>query len=49
MFMLSRQADETVNVVFGIESSAKARSQKHNFTTRKEMKMPKNIHLLLLS
>ena len=49
MFMLSRQVNETVDVVFVNESLAKVRSQTHNLTTREEMKMHKNIHLLLLS
>ena len=46
MFMLSCHVNETVGVVFVIESLGKVRSQKHNLTTRKEMKMHKNIHLL---
>ena len=49
MFMLSRQINETVDVVLVNESLAKVRSQTHNLTTRKEMKMHKDIHLLLLS
>ena len=49
MFMLSRQVNETLDVEFVIASLGKARGQKHNFTTREEMKMHKNIHLLLLS
>ena len=49
MFMLSRQVNETVDVVFVNESLAKVRSQTHNLTTREEMKMHKDIHLLLLS
>ena len=44
MFMLSRQVNETVDVVFVIESLAKV-----NLTTREEMKMHKNINLLLQS
>ena len=47
MFMLSRQVNDTVDVVFVIESIGKLRSQKYNLTTREEMKMHKNIHLLL--
>ena len=46
MFRLSRQINETGDVVFIVESLGKVRSQKHNLTTRKEMKMHKNIHLL---
>ena len=51
IFMLSRQVNDTVDVVFVIESLGKLRSQKYNLTitTREEMKMHKNIHLLLLS
>ena len=49
MFILSRQVNETVDVVLVIESLGKVRSQKHNLTTREEMKMQKHIYLLLLS
>ena len=49
MYMLSRQFNETVDVVFVVKSLAKVRSQRHNLTTREEMKMHKNINLLLLS
>ena len=49
MFMLSRQVTETVDVVFVNESLAKVKSQTHNLTTREEMKMHKDIYLLLLS
>ena len=49
MFILSRQVNETVDVVFVIESLDNVRSPKRNLTTRKEMKMHKNIHLMLLS
>ena len=47
MFMLSRQVNDTVDVMFVIESLGKVRSQKHNLTTREEVKMHKNIHVLL--
>ena len=47
--MLSRQVNEIVDVVFVNESLAKVRSQIHNLTTREEIKMHKDIHLLLLS
>ena len=46
---MSHQVNETVDVVFVNESLAKVRSQTHNLTTREEMKMHKDIHLLLLS
>ena len=46
---MSRQVNETVDVVFVNESLAKIRSQTHNLTTREEVKMHKDIHLLLLS
>ena len=49
MFMLLRQVNEIVDVVFVNESLAKVRSQTHNLTTREEMEMQKDIHLLLLS
>ena len=49
MFMLSRQVNETVNVVLVIERLGKVRNQKHNLTIREDMEMHKNIHLLLLS
>ena len=50
MFMLSRQVNETVDLVLFVnESLANVRSQTHNLTTREEMKMHKDIHLLLLS
>ena len=49
MFMLSRLVNETIDVVFVNESLAKVKSQTHNLTTREEMKMHKDIHLLLLS
>ena len=49
MFMLSCQVNETVDVVFVNESLAKVRSQTHNLTSREEMKMHKDIYLLLLS
>ena len=49
MFMLSRQVNETVDVVFINERLAKVRSPTHNLPTREEMKMHKDIHLLLLS
>ena len=45
--MLSRQVNQTVDVVFVIESLAKVRSQKLNYC--EEMKMCENIRLLLLS
>ena len=44
-----RQVNKTVDVVFVNETLAKVRSQTHNLTTREEMKMHKDIHLLLLS
>ena len=47
--MLSRQVNDTVYVVFVIESLGKLRSQRYNLTTREEMKMHKSNHLLLLS
>ena len=46
MFRLSRQINETGDVVSIVESLGKVRSQKHNLTTRKEMQLHKNIHLL---
>ena len=49
MFMLSRQVNETVDVVFVNESLAKVKSQTHYLTTREEMKMHEDIYLLLLS
>ena len=49
MFMLLRQVNEIVDVVFVNESLAKVRSQTHNLTTREETEMQKDIHLLLLS
>ena len=49
MFMLSRQVNETVDVVFVNESLAKVRSKTHNLTTHEEMKMHKDINLLLQS
>ena len=36
MFMLSPQANETVDVVFVIESLVKVRSQKLNYSSRNE-------------
>ena len=49
MFMLLRQVNEIVDVVFVNESLAKVSSQTHNLTTREETEMQKDIHLLLLS
>ena len=49
MYMLSRHVNETVDVVFVNERLAKVTSLTHNLTTREEMKMHKDIHLLLLS
>ena len=45
----SSQVNKTVDIVFVIESLGKERSQKPNLTTREEIKMHKNTHLLLLS
>ena len=49
MFMLSRQVNETVDVVFVIESLAKIRSQKLSYLRRNENALEHSFTVTVLS
>ena len=50
MFMLSRQVNKTVDVVFVIENLGKVKSRKPNLITREKMKMlSKNTHVIIVT
>ena len=49
MFMLSRQVNKTVDVVFVIESLGKVKSRRPNLITREIMKMLKNTHVIIVT
>ena len=49
MFMLSRQVNKIVDVVFVIESLGKVKSRKPNLITREKMKMLKNAHVIIVT